>query len=76
MSGEELAQAKARPGVVEHGQAAVIQGLIELALLGGHEVLPFEGGGDEIAGGRRQVGDVADGAGAWTAGVRKDSRTR
>ena len=36
------------------------QGRFELNLASGKEDLPLEGSGDEVAGGGRQVGDVAD----------------
>src|SRR5437762_12253116 len=59
---------KTRPGVVEDCQTAVIESIVELNLIGGQEVLPLEGGGDEIAGAGGQVADIADGAGAGTVG--------
>ncbi len=65
---KELVEMKTRPGVVEDCQTAVIEGIVELNLIGGQEVLPFEGGGDEIAGVWGQVADIADGAGAGTVG--------
>jgi len=65
---EEMARAVALLGLVEHGQAAVIQGMVKLALFRSDQVLSFEGGSNEIAGGRRQIGDVADGARTRTAG--------
>jgi len=69
--GEEFVEVKARPGVVEDGQAAVVQGLMKLNPTGGKEGLTFEGGGDEIAGGSGQVGDIANGARARPAGSAK-----
>jgi hypothetical protein len=70
-AGQELAQPKARPGVVEDRQAAVIQSLMQMHLISRQEVQPFEGCGDEIAGVGRQIGDIADGAGTGTVGGAK-----
>ena len=39
---------------------------MQLHLGGRKEGLPFEGINDELTSGRRQFGDVADGARAWT----------
>ena len=74
--GEEFAQMKARPCVVEDGQAAIIQGVVKLHRIGWQEVLAFEGGRDDLARRGGQIGDYADGAGTGPSGVRKDSRTR
>ena len=48
--------------MVEQSQAAVVQGLMQLHGLGRNKGLAFEGGGDELASVRRQIGDIADGA--------------
>jgi len=67
---------KTRPGVVEDRQTAVIEGIVELDLIGGQEVLAFEGSGDEIAGvgGRSLILQTVRERGP--SAVRKDSRTR
>ena len=63
-TGEDPVEVKAGPGVVEDGKAAVVESLVELNPLGREESLALEGGGNEIAGRGRQVGNVANGAGA------------
>jgi len=63
-TGEDLVEVKAGPSVVEDGKAAVVESLVELNALGREESLALEGSGNEIAGRGREVGDVADGAGA------------
>src|SRR5437899_12847714 len=54
--------------MLEDGQAAVVEGRLQFQLLGWKEDLRFEGGGDELAGSRRQVGEVADRSRARPAG--------
>ena len=66
--GEKFAQTKARPSVVEDGQTAIVQGVVQLHLIGREEVLTLEGSGDELAGGGRQIGDIANGAGTGSLG--------
>ena len=64
--GQEFVETQARPRVIEDGQPPVIESIIQLHLGGRKEVLAFEGIDDEITGGSRQLGNVADGARAWT----------
>ena len=68
---EEWVELETIPRVVEDSQAAVIERIMKLDLLGGEEVLAFEGSGDELAGLWRQIGDIADGAGARPLGGAK-----
>ena len=66
--GEEFAEAKARPSVIQDGQAAVVQSVMQLNLFSREEILAFERSDDEIACGDWKVGDIADGARARATG--------
>jgi len=65
---KEGIELKTGPGVIEHGQTAIIEGLVKLELIGREEDMALQRGGDEIACGGREAGDVADCAGARTSG--------
>jgi hypothetical protein len=56
------------PGLDQHGEAAVVEGLLEGELFCGDKTLPREGVGDELTDLRRQRGNVADGAGTRAGG--------
>jgi hypothetical protein len=49
-AGEGLVETKPGPGIVENGKTAVIEGCVELDLLGWQELSALERLGDEIAG--------------------------
>jgi len=57
--------------IIKDRQTAVVQGRLQLNLVGGKEDLSLQGSGDEVAGVGRQVGDVADRSRPWSAGEAK-----
>jgi len=70
-AGHETIQPKARPCVVEHGQAAVVQRTVELKVLSGKKGVAAQTGGNDVAKRLRKLGNVADGSRARPFGCAK-----
>ena len=65
---EKIRQAQACPRIAQHGETAKVQRPIQSGGIGRNQRLALEAAGDEQAGGRRQLGDVAHRAGARSVG--------
>jgi hypothetical protein len=66
--GEEEVEIQGFPSIDEDGETAEVQGGVEFDGVGLKGGFARKGGSDEVADFGRELGDVADGAGAWAIG--------
>jgi hypothetical protein len=69
--GKEEVEIQGFPGINEDGETAEVQGGVEFNGVGLKGGFAGKSGGDEVADFGRELGDVADGAGAWAIGGAK-----
>ncbi|MFM8717091.1 MAG: hypothetical protein ACKOF3_10000 [Spartobacteria bacterium] len=69
--GEEEVEIQGFPGIDENSEAAEIEGGVEFDGVGLQGGFAGKNGSDEVADFGRELGDVADGAGAWAVGSAK-----
>ena len=70
-AGQQRSQTIAPPGIAQDGQTTIVQGAVELQVVGGQEGLAPQTAGDDFAHWGRQSGDVADGTGPGSLGGAK-----